>query len=239
MNTKKFFHTNIASRQEKPSQSYGFVDIGGFEIENLQNVFAERVVSKFIAINPRRHVASRLIERNILVSSSASELERFFSSCNMIFLTAGMGAFEKEDDLSLLLKELGRQKGLLKIAILTYPALFEGLLRKEIVEKRIHDLSEVVDVMIIIPVGEYIILTQEMTKGQRMVIDGPGSCPGLWVSSKIQEIIDNLLHLQKANALLEKVRYSAWLSNFEKRDGVLPIYVYRVGERYKPNGSRK
>ena len=108
-----------------------------------QIVIGEKVTKGHGAgANPE--VGARAAEENL------EDIRSAVAGANMIFLTAGMGGGTGTGAAPLVAK-VAKEMGILTVAIVTKPFLFEGSRRMQQAEKGIAELGEYVDSLIVIP----------------------------------------------------------------------------------------
>ena len=108
-----------------------------------QIVIGEKVTKGHGAgANPE--VGARAAEENI------EDIRSAVAGANMIFLTAGMGGGTGTGAAPIVAK-IAKEMGILTVAIVTKPFLFEGSRRMQQAEKGIAELGEYVDSLIVIP----------------------------------------------------------------------------------------
>ncbi len=81
---------------------------------------------------------------------SREEIKALLEGCNMLFITAGMGG-GTGTGASSVIAEIAKGMGILVIAVVTKPFLFEGSKRMEVAELGLADLELCVDTLIIVP----------------------------------------------------------------------------------------
>jgi cell division protein FtsZ len=79
-----------------------------------------------------------------------SEIQDIIKGADMVFLACGMGGGTGTGAAPIVAK-IAKEQGILTVAVVTKPFLFEGSQRMKIAEKGIEDLSKEVDAIIIIP----------------------------------------------------------------------------------------
>ena len=86
----------------------------------------------------------------LVAEENYEELNQAINDADLVFVTAGMGG-GTGTGAAPLIASLAKEKGILTIAVVTKPFLFEGAKRMANAEKGIEALSKVVDSIIIIP----------------------------------------------------------------------------------------
>ncbi len=81
-------------------------------------------------------------------------------NADIVFLAGGMGGGTGSGALPVIAQAL-REKGILSVAIITKPFLFEGKRREQVAEKAIESLKQIVDTLIIIPNQKLLEVTEQ------------------------------------------------------------------------------
>lgn len=81
---------------------------------------------------------------------SAEQIGQLIGDCDMVFLTCGMGGGTGTGS-SAIIAEVAKKLGILTVAVVTKPFLFEGTRRMLVSEEGIANLKEKVDTLIVIP----------------------------------------------------------------------------------------
>lgn len=81
---------------------------------------------------------------------SKEELIEVLQGADMVFVTCGLGG-GTGTGAAPVVAEIGKELGILTVAVVTKPFAFEGAKRREIAERGLEELKEVVDTIIIIP----------------------------------------------------------------------------------------
>lgn len=104
---------------------------------------------------------------------SAKKIKEYLVDTDMLFLAGGMGGGTGTGSMPVI-AELARESGILTIAVVTKPFVFEGTRRMVIAEEGIERLKEKVDTLIIIPNQRIMeIIDQKMTLIEAFkVVDG-------------------------------------------------------------------
>jgi cell division protein FtsZ len=79
---------------------------------------------------------------------------------DIVFLAGGMGGGTGSGALPIIAQSL-REKGILSVAIITKPFLFEGKRRERVAEKAIENLKQIVDTLIIMPNQKLLEVTEQ------------------------------------------------------------------------------
>ena len=93
---------------------------------------------------------------------SRAELTEFLQDTDMLFITAGLGGGTGTGACPVL-AEIAKKKGILVIAVVTKPFLFEGRERAKIAEQGLEELKKQVDTLLIIPNDRILKLVDEKT----------------------------------------------------------------------------
>jgi cell division protein FtsZ len=86
----------------------------------------------------------------IAAEESAEDIKRALEASNMVFITAGMGGGTGTGAAPVVAK-IAKDMGILTVAVVTKPFLFEGAKRMRVAEEGILELQKYVDTLIIIP----------------------------------------------------------------------------------------
>jgi len=81
-------------------------------------------------------------------------------NADIVFLAGGMGGGTGSGALPVIAQAL-REKGILSVAIITKPFLFEGKRRERVAEEAINNLKQIVDALIIIPNQKLLEVTEQ------------------------------------------------------------------------------
>lgn len=81
---------------------------------------------------------------------SREALEKALDGANMIFIAAGMGG-GTGTGASPVIADIAQEKGIISVAVVTYPFLSEGKVKQEIADKGIKELKEKINALIVIP----------------------------------------------------------------------------------------
>jgi cell division protein FtsZ len=81
---------------------------------------------------------------------SKEALEKAIDDANMIFIAAGMGG-GTGTGASPVIAEIAKEKGIISVAVVTYPFKSEGKVKQEVADKGIEELKEKANALIVIP----------------------------------------------------------------------------------------
>lgn len=93
------------------------------------------------------------------------EIQEALQGSDMVFITCGMGGGTGTGAAPVVAK-IAKEIGALTVGVVTRPFLFEGLQRKEIAERGLHELKKEVDAFIVIPNDKLLAIVEAQTSAK-------------------------------------------------------------------------
>ena len=124
--------------------------VANTDAQSLTMSSAERRIQLGEAITQGLGAGSRPEVGCAAAEEALAEISENLEESHMVFITAGMGGGTGTGGAPVIART-AREKGILTVGVVTKPFQFEGARRAKIAEEGIHELSQYVDTLIVIP----------------------------------------------------------------------------------------
>ncbi|MEQ9143752.1 MAG: cell division protein FtsZ [Parvibaculaceae bacterium] len=124
--------------------------VANTDAQSLTMSSAERRIQLGEAITQGLGAGSRPEVGCAAAEEALAEISENLEDSHMVFITAGMGGGTGTGGAPVIART-AREKGILTVGVVTKPFQFEGARRAKIAEEGIHELSQYVDTLIVIP----------------------------------------------------------------------------------------
>ena len=136
--------------------------VANTDAQAMQQSLCERRIQLGRNITAGLGAGSRPDVGGAAAEESLDEIMRHLEGANMVFITAGMGGGTGTGAAPVVARA-AREAGILTVGVVTKPFQFEGIHRMRLADQGIHELTQYVDTLIIIPNQNLFRLATEKT----------------------------------------------------------------------------